>query len=207
MEYKVGDIIIARSIHNENKEFIFDVTNIVLQDRVQLLYGKDVFSGKNVYAVHERYCKLYNRSISPTENVERLSELTKEEFHRMPQGLDKDSRHNWAKDTLQKVNATEKEKKPIKSDGKSSSYYDVKLNQKTIDFINETGYIKTEHLIFDLFDNNFDYGTVLKSLVRSYGCLKGAGKAGNNFTYEMNKVEYYTQRVRDNYEEQVGGDD
>ena len=207
MEYKVGDIIIARSIHNENKEFIFDVTNIVLQDRVQLLYGKDVFSGKNVYAVHERYCKLYNRSISPTENVERLSELTKEEFHRMPQGLDKDSRHNWAKDTLQKINATEKEKKPIKSDGKSSSYYDVKLSQKTIDFINETGYIKTEHLIFDLFDNNFDYGTVLKSLVRSYGCLKGAGKAGNNFTYEMNKVEYYTQRVRDNYEGQVGGDD
>ena len=46
MEYKAGDIVVARNIHNENKEFIFEVDDIVVQDGVQLLYGKDVFSGK-----------------------------------------------------------------------------------------------------------------------------------------------------------------
>jgi hypothetical protein len=94
--------------------------------------------------------------------------------------------------------------KPIVSDGKSSSYYDLKLNQKTIDFILKSGYIKTEHLIYDLFGNDFDYGTVFKSLVRSYGCINGAGKKGNSLDYELNKVEYYVNRIRENRGENNG---
>jgi hypothetical protein len=70
MEYKVDDIVVARNIHNENKEFIFEVDDIVVQDGVQLLYGKDVFSGKSVYAVHGRYCKLVTTKQSATKLVD-----------------------------------------------------------------------------------------------------------------------------------------
>lgn len=194
MEYKVGDIVVARNIHNENKEFIFEVDGIVVQDGVQLLYGKDVFSGKNVYAVHGRYCKLYSRSVKVSD-VERLSELTKEEHHRMPQGLDRDSRHKWAKETLSAVEKQNKE--PIESDGKSSSYYDLQLSQKTIDFITENGYVKTEMLIYDVFDNDFDFSNAFKSLVRAWGTVNGAGKKGNSLEYELNKIDYSVNKIRE----------
>ena len=58
---------------------------------------------------------------------------------------------------------------PIKSDGKSSSYYDINLSEKTKKFITENGYVKTEHLIYDMFGNDFDFGNAFKSLVRAYG--------------------------------------
>lgn len=194
MEYKAGDIVVARNIHNENKEFIFEVDNIVVQDGVQLLYGKDVFSGKNVYAVHGRYCKLYSRIVKISD-VERLSEFTKEEHHRMPQGLDGDERHKGANETLEVIEKQKKE--PIESSGKSSSYYDLKLSQKTIDFIKENGYVKTEMLIYDVFDNDFDFSNAFKSLVRAWGTVNGAGKKGNSLDYELNKIEYSVNKIRE----------
>ena len=165
-----------------------------MQDSVQLLYGKDVFSGKNVYAVHERYCNLYSRGVKISD-VERLSKLTKEEFHRMPQGLDRDERHKWAKETPEVIEKQQKE--PVESDGKSSSYYDLKLSQKTIDFIKENGYVKTEMLIYDIFDNDFDFSNAFKSLVRAWGTVNGAGKKGNNLFYELNKIEYSVNKIRE----------
>lgn len=90
------------------------------------------------------------------------------------------------------------ENKPIKSDGKHSGYYDIKLSNKTLDFLSNNGFIKAEHLIYDLFGNDFDYGTVFKSLIRSWRCIQGYGKAGNTLDYELNKVEYYTDRIREN---------
>lgn len=194
MKYKVHDIVISRRVNSENKSFIFEVDNIVVQDGVQLLYGKDVFSGKNVYAVHERYCNLYSRDVKISD-VERLSELTKEKHHRMPQGLDRDERHNGANETLEVFEKQKKE--PIESDGKSSSYYDLKLHQKTIDFIKENGYVKTEMLIYDIFDNDFDFSNAFKSLVRAWGTVNGAGKKGNNLFYELNKIEYSVNKIRE----------
>ena len=88
-------------------------------------------------------------------------------------------------------------KEPIVSDGKSSSYYDLKLSQKTIDFIKEHGYVKTEMLIYDIFENDFDAGNAFKSLVRAWGAVKGQGKAGNSLEYELNKIVYSIDKVRE----------
>jgi hypothetical protein len=87
--------------------------------------------------------------------------------------------------------------KPIISDGKSSSYYDLKLSQKTIDFIVENGYVKTEHLIHDIFYNDFDAGTAFKSLVRAWGTINGSGKQGNSLQYELNKIDYSVNKIRE----------
>ena len=71
-------------------------------------------------------------------------------------------------------------KEPIKSDGKSSSYYDLVLSEKTKKFIVENGYVKTEHLIYDIFGNDFDFGNAFKSLVRAYGITQGGGLFGQH---------------------------
>lgn len=92
--------------------------------------------------------------------------------------------------------------KPLKSDGGSSSYYDLPLSQKTIDFIKEHGYVKTEQLILDIFDNDFDFGNSFKSLVRAKGITQGGGKAGNTVGYEMNKVVYSSNKIKDRYAEE-----
>jgi len=58
------------------------------------------------------------------------------------------------------------------------------------------GYLKTEELIEVIFDNNFDFGTAFKSMVRAHCCTVGGGKEGNNLEYELRKVEYYVDKVR-----------
>lgn len=92
---------------------------------------------------------------------------------------------------------TEIDVKPVVSDGKYSSYYDLKLNKKTLDFIASNGYVITEMLINDIFDNDFDAGNAFKSLVRAWGAIKGAGKAGNSIEYELNKIEYSINKIRE----------
>ena len=87
----------------------------------------------------------------------------------------------------------------IKSNGGSSSYYDLKLSDTTLDFVEGTDKIKTEHLIRDVFGNDFDFGNIFKSLVRAYGITQGAGKEGNDITYEMNKIIYSANKVKDYY--------
>lgn len=91
--------------------------------------------------------------------------------------------------------------KPIQSDGGSSSYYDLKLSKKTIDFIKENGYVKTEQIIKDVFDNDFDFGNSFKSQVRLYGITKGAGKAGNSAHYESNKIKYSLDKITSSLED------
>lgn len=93
--------------------------------------------------------------------------------------------------------------KKIKSDGGSSSYYDLpisdKLLIKVLNSRNEDGecYVKTEDLIDELFENDFDFGTMFKSVVRGYLQTKGEGKAGNDLDYEMNKVVYYANKIKE----------
>ena len=90
---------------------------------------------------------------------------------------------------------------PIKSDGGSSSYYDLKLSDLTLDFIEETNKVKTEHLIRDVFGNDFDFANIFKSLVRAYGVTQGSGKEGNDISYEMNKIIYSANKIKDYYNE------
>lgn len=92
--------------------------------------------------------------------------------------------------------------KKIKSDGGSSSYYDLPISDKLLKAINsrnEDGkcYVKTEDLIDELFGNDFDFGTMFKSVVRGYLQTKGEGKAGNDLGYEMNKVVYYANKIKE----------
>lgn len=96
---------------------------------------------------------------------------------------------------VKSIKHTHKINSPVKSDGGSSSYYDLQLSGKTIEFIKENGFVKTEHLIMDIFGNNFDFGNALKSLVRAYGIVQGGGKEGNDIKYETNKIKYSCDKL------------
>ena len=105
-------------------------------------------------------------------------------------------------EALQKKQDTginEKLKLPVKSDGGSSSYYDIQLPQKVIDFVKEHGYIKTEMLI-EALGSDFDIGNILKCVVRITSLKKGCGKEGNNVAYDTNKIIYSANRVKEREE-------
>lgn len=90
----------------------------------------------------------------------------------------------------------------IKSDGGSSSYYDLPISDKLMSklmerYYNGEPYIKTEEIIDDFFGNDFDFGTLFKSLVRGYAQTLGEGKAGNDINYEMNKVVYSANKIKE----------
>jgi hypothetical protein len=89
----------------------------------------------------------------------------------------------------------------IKSDGGSSSYYDIKVPEWLLDLLvsrYNVGkcFIKTEE-INEILGNDFNYATIFKSMVRAISIENNAGKAGNTHGYECNKIRYYTDRVED----------
>ena len=95
---------------------------------------------------------------------------------------------------------------PIKSDGGSSSYYDLPVAEWLLYTLNERQkegkcYIKTEEMISAFFGNDFSFGTLLKSLVRAWGIKIGAGKAGNDMKYETGKIRYYADKILEQHEE------
>lgn len=90
---------------------------------------------------------------------------------------------------------------PIKSDGGSSTYYDIEITPWLLYTLNERQkegkcYIKTEELIECGFSSDFDAGNIFKSLVRAFGALNGAGKAGNDVDYECNKIVYSANKLK-----------
>lgn len=92
----------------------------------------------------------------------------------------------------------------IKSDGGSSTYYDIQLPDWLIDRILDRvilghAYIKTEELIEVAFDSDFDAGNAFKSLVRLWGAFNGAGKAGNDVSYEKKKIEYSVNKLEQRF--------
>ncbi|AGH32255.1 hypothetical protein VPHG_00192 [Vibrio phage 11895-B1] len=91
----------------------------------------------------------------------------------------------------------------IKSDGGSSSYYDIEVPKWLLELLNsryDEGkcYIKTEE-INEILGNDFNYSTIFKSMVRAISIENGVGKAGNTHSYECNKMRYYTDRVEDKF--------
>ena len=107
---------------------------------------------------------------------------------------------------LDVINTDLKQQGPIKSDGGSSSYYDLNIPEWLLYTLNERQkegkcYIKTEEMISAFFGNDFSFGTLLKSLVRAWGIKKGAGKAGNDMKYETGKIRYYADKILEQNEE------
>lgn len=91
---------------------------------------------------------------------------------------------------------------PIKSDGGSSKYYDIPLPEWLTDELLsriEAGnpYIKVEELIAVEFGNSFDFGNAYKSLHRAYQATLGGGKEGNTVDYDLRKVEYSVNKIRE----------
>lgn len=91
----------------------------------------------------------------------------------------------------------------IKSDGGSSSYYDIEVPQWLLEKLinrNKEGkcFIKTEE-INEILGNDFNYSTIFKSMVRAISIENGVGKAGNTHQYECNKMRYYTDRVEEKF--------
>jgi hypothetical protein len=91
----------------------------------------------------------------------------------------------------------------IKSDGGSSSYYDIEIPEWLLEKLNARNmdgkcFIKTEE-INEILGNDFNYSTIFKSMVRAISIENGIGKAGNTHSYECNKVRYYIDRVEDKF--------
>lgn len=84
----------------------------------------------------------------------------------------------------------------IKSDGGSSSYYDIPIPDWLIDLIVERKYIKTEELI-EVLGSNFDEANILKCLVRINSLRNGKGKEGNSVDYDCNKIIYSANRIKE----------
>jgi len=93
---------------------------------------------------------------------------------------------------------------PIKSDGGSSSYYDLTIPDWLVKTLTERQakeykcYIKTEEIIAAFLSNDFDYGNLFKSMIRCKGLQDGTGgKAGNSVEYECNKMAYSVNKIKE----------
>lgn len=93
----------------------------------------------------------------------------------------------------------------IKSDGGSSTYYDIALPDGLLDELirrkqdEGQAYIKTEEIIELGLGNDFDAGNIFKCLVRMESLKKGKGKAGNDLEYDANKVVYSAKKIAKRY--------
>ena len=80
---------------------------------------------------------------------------------------------------------------PIKSDGGSSSYYELTITNKAGESIKcETG-----DVIRTLVGNDFDFGNCVKALRRMYLATLGMGKEGTDIPYDANKVRYFLSEI------------
>lgn len=80
---------------------------------------------------------------------------------------------------------------PVKSDGGSSSYYELSITNKGGESIKcETG-----DVIRALVGNDFDFGNCVKALRRMYLATLGMGKEGTDIPYDCNKVRYFLSEI------------
>lgn len=89
--------------------------------------------------------------------------------------------------------------KPVKSDGGSSSYYDIPISERLLDKLikrRDEGnlYLKTEELI-EATGSDFDAGNIFKCNVRILSLMNGCGKEGNSVQYDVNKIKYSADRL------------
>lgn len=79
----------------------------------------------------------------------------------------------------------------VKSDGGSSSYYELTITNRAGESIKcETG-----DVIRALVGNDFDFGNCVKALRRMYLATLGKGKEGTDIAYDCNKVRYFLSEI------------
>lgn len=76
--------------------------------------------------------------------------------------------------------------KPVKSDGLSTSYYDLVIRTKAGTFNCKVG-----DVIDAMVGNDFDLGNAIKAIRRIYEHVQGRGKDGVDAEYDKNKVNYF----------------
>ena len=84
----------------------------------------------------------------------------------------------------------------VKSTGGRSKYYDIYLTPKQIQAVNETGRLQVDDIILSGFGNDFDFGTMLKSMKRAYEDMNGGGKEGADAAYNLNKIDYSNSQLK-----------
>ncbi len=94
-------------------------------------------------------------------------------------------------DRIARINSVQ----PIKSDGGSSSYYTIPLPDDVIEKIVKNRAIETEDILKYGLGNDFDFANAAKSLIRLWGTVNGAGKAGNDAGYEIKKIRYSLDKI------------
>lgn len=182
-EIKVGDWVEVVTNH-------YEYMGLMVGDVVQV---KSVWERDQWEDVVE-FTKNGKAWMLSVDQVRRCSDRAQEQLHVL------------SSDNVLKVQRTTA---PIKSDGGSSSYYDIQLPQWLLDKLNERAqngqcYIKTEELIEAAFSSDFDAGNLQKSLVRAWGAFNGGGKLGNDVKYEMTKVKYSADKIIERFERKEG---
>lgn len=98
-------------------------------------------------------------------------------------------------DRLTRISSVQPTKSPIVSDGGSSSYYTIPLPDNVIEKIVKNRAIETEDILKYGLGNDFDFSNAGKSLIRLWGTVNGAGKAGNDAGYEIKKIRYSLNKI------------
>lgn len=57
------------------------------------------------------------------------------------------------------------------------------------------GKLQIDDIILSRFGNDFDFGTIVKSLKRAYESIQGRGKEGADTGYNLNKVMYSINQI------------
>jgi len=97
------------------------------------------------------------------------------------------------------------DKGEVKSDGGSSSYYQLEVLVPAANCITVTPQVikvqfETGDVVKALVDNDFDLGNVLKAMRRVHLAAQGKGKEGTSIEYDMKKIEYFIKKWYDNYQ-------
>lgn len=87
----------------------------------------------------------------------------------------------------------------IKSNGSSSSYYDIPVSQTIMEsivtrYIEGECFIRTQEII-EMLGSDFDVGNCIKASVRAAKVMQGCGKEGNDIPYEGRKIAYSGNRL------------
>lgn len=82
---------------------------------------------------------------------------------------------------------------PVKSDGGSSSYYQVTIRRRD----GQTFTCETGDIIRALVGNDFSLGNIVKACRRIHQAMIGQGKEGTSPEYDINKIHYFADEVKD----------
>lgn len=80
-------------------------------------------------------------------------------------------------------------KTPVKSDGTSSSYYDLTITRKD----GSTFSCTVQDIISSVLKDHWHFGNIFKAMVRIVGKMSGGGKAGTDEHYDANKVVWFAE--------------